>query len=122
MVGHDDVDRAVFQTFNYSLHVARRTQRRVHFPVRIVYAWNIFIRQHQMVRAYFCSDVHTDRFRETNQADRLLRADVADVVMNARCFCQQCVAADVDRFGFIRNAFQTVFLREAAFRRPCAFN
>lgn len=61
-----------------------------------------------MVRAYLGGHVDADLFGLPDQADRLLRADVADVVVNARRFRKQNIAPDMDRLRLVRDAFQAV--------------
>ncbi|MNW64691.1 hypothetical protein D3C74_429930 [compost metagenome] len=75
-----------------------------------------------MVRTHLSSYFNTDGFRQTNQANRLLCAYVADVVMNSRCFCEQNIPAYVDSLGFIRNAFDTMTFGKLAFRHISTYN
>ncbi|MNU05341.1 hypothetical protein D3C72_2501090 [compost metagenome] len=69
MVRYENVDRTVLKTFDHRLNVARCAQRRVQFPIRVVNAWNVFIRQHEVMRANLSSNLHANRLRKTDQSN-----------------------------------------------------
>ncbi|MOA69692.1 hypothetical protein D3C78_1980130 [compost metagenome] len=51
VIRNDHVDRAVLKPLNDRLHIARRAQWRVHFPVGVVEARNVLVAEHQMMGA-----------------------------------------------------------------------
>ncbi|MOA20043.1 hypothetical protein D3C78_1404600 [compost metagenome] len=114
MVSYNDVDRSVLQSLNTRFNIPFGSQRRVHFPV-CVKSRNILLRQNQVMRTNLCSYVNSDFLSLTNQADRLLCTDMAYMVVNPGCLSQQNIAAYMNRFGLIRNPFETMTFGKFAF-------
>ncbi|MNI79768.1 hypothetical protein D3C73_1362470 [compost metagenome] len=53
MVGYDNIDGAVFQSFDYCSHILGSPQGRVHLPVGI-HPRNVFVGEDEMMGANLC--------------------------------------------------------------------
>ncbi|MNI70471.1 hypothetical protein D3C73_1262870 [compost metagenome] len=114
MVGNNDIDCAILKRLNTRFNISFGSKRRVHFPVCIK-SGNILLRQNQVMRTNLCSYVNSDFLSLADQADRLLCAYMTYMVVNPSCLSQQNVTSYMNRFGLVRNSFETVAFGKFAF-------
>ena len=96
VIGRQDRQRAISDSFQQRIDIRLRSQRRIHFVIRIE-VLNRFVGQRDVMRTNFAADFDSARARLANQAHASGRADVLAMNVMIAKFREQNVAHH-DRF------------------------
>src|SRR5947209_3070116 len=105
MIGRDGVDCASYKPVCNRVHIARLTQRRLHFVVAVV-GGHVSVSEHKVVGGCFRGHFQSAPLRECHHLDRDMRRNMRDVVMTASKLSQNQVPRYHHVFGAARYAAQ----------------